>query len=165
MTLLVRELVGDAREPHFAGRSRDPLAVSSEDARRRRLRAHTAGGTSVALDLPRGTFIHDDAVLHDDGERIIVAERSPESALVARLNATLPAETLVEQAALVAHWAGNQHLLVEPAGHELRIRIATTPELMLAAARELDVPGAEWLVADVRFAREHAPPATGHSHG
>jgi urease accessory protein len=165
VTLLVRELVGDAHEPHFAGRRRDPLAVSSEDARRRRLRGDTAEGTDVALDLPRGTFIRHDAVLHDDGERIIVAERSPEPALVVRLDAALPAETLVEQAALVAHWAGNQHLLVEPAGHELRIRIATTPELMLAAARDLDLPGAEWLVADVPFARDHAPTSTGHSHG
>ncbi|MBN1527871.1 MAG: hypothetical protein JW895_02355 [Thermoleophilaceae bacterium] len=165
MTLLVRELVGHAHDPHFAARRRDPLAVSSEDARRRRLRAVTAAGTSVALDLPRGTFIRHDAVLHDDGERIIVAERAPEPALIVRLDETLSAETLVGQAALVAHWAGNQHLLVEAAGHELRIRIATTPELMLAAARELDLPGARWLVADVPFACESAPASAGHSHG
>jgi urease accessory protein len=165
VTLLVQELLGDAGEPRFAGRRRDPLTVSSEDARRRRLRGVTAGGTSVAVDLPRGSFIGHDAVLHDDGERIVVAERAPEPALVVRLDDSLPAGTLVAQAALVGHWAGNQHLLVETEGSEMRVRIATSAELMLDAARALDLPGADIHVAAVPFARDRAPVLAGHSHG
>ena len=165
MTLLVRELVGDADEARFEGRRRDSLAVDSENARRRRLRAVTAGGTDVAVDLPRGSFLRHHAVVHDDGERIIVAERAPEPALVVRLDDSLSAEALVEQTALVAHWAGNQHLLVETDGHDIRVRIATTPELMLDAARALHLPGAEISVADVPFALHGAPVVAGHSHG
>jgi urease accessory protein UreE len=76
VTVLVQELLGDAGEARFEARRRDPLALTSEDARRRRLRLVTASGTTVAVDLPRGSFIPHDAVLHDDGERIVVAERA-----------------------------------------------------------------------------------------
>ena len=162
--LLIREILGDAAQPDFAGRRRDPLGVDSETARRRRLRAATAAGTSITIDLPRGSFLRQHAVLHDDGERIIVVERTPEPALVVRLDAGLPPEQLVEQAARVGHWAGNQHLLVEVAGHEVHIRIATTSELMLQAAEALQLPGAEITVAEVAFALEQ-PVAVPHGHG
>jgi len=165
VTVLVQTLLGDASEARFAGRRRDTLAITSEDARRRRLRAATAAGTSVAVDLPRGSFIAHDAVLHDDGQRIVVAERAPEPALVVRLDASLPTEALLAQSALVGHWAGNQHLLMETAGHEHCVRIATSAALMLEAARALDLPGADISIAQLPFARERAPLVEGHSHG
>lgn len=157
MTLFVREILGHGDDPRFVGRRRDPLGVDSEEAGRRRLRRATAQGTSVAIDLPRGSFLRQSAVLHDDGERIIVVERSPEPALVVRLDPALPCQLLLEQAARVAHWAGNQHLLVEAAGYEIRVRIATTPELMLQSARALGLHGVQLTVDRVAFAVEHAP--------
>ncbi len=165
VTVLVQELLGDAGEARFEGRRRDPLALTSEDARRRRLRLVTASGTAVAVDLPRGSFIPHDAVLHDDGERIVVAVRAPELALVVRLDASLPGAVQVGQAVLVGHWAGNQHLLVETARHEVRVRIAATPALMLDAARALELPGADIHVAEIPFARDRAPAVAGHAHG
>jgi urease accessory protein UreE len=165
VTVIVQELLGEASDPRFANRRCDTLPLTSEEARRRRLRADTATGTSVAVDLPRGSFIAHGAVLHDDGERIVVAERAPEPALIVRLDASQPADVLLAQAALVGHWAGNQHLLVETAGNEVRVRIATTAALMLEAARALDLPGAAVFVAEVPFARDRAPLVAGHSHG
>jgi urease accessory protein len=162
VTLLVREIIGHGDDPRFGGRRRELLGVRSEEAQRRRLKRATAEGTSVVIDLPRGSFLRQSAVLHDDGERIIVVERSPEPALVVRLEASLPCQLLLEQAARVGHWAGNQHLLVEAAGYTIRVRIATTPELMIQSARALDLQGAQLTVADVPFALEHAP---SHSHG
>lgn len=164
MTLLVREILGQADDPGFAGRRREVLAVGSDEAQRRRLRAATAAGTTIAVDLPRGSFLRQHAVLDDDGERIIVVERSPEPALVIRLDSSLAPRLLLEQAARVGHWAGNQHLLVEAAGYEIRVRIATTPELMLRAARALELPGAEISIADVPFARDRLP-SLPHGHG
>jgi urease accessory protein len=164
VTLLVREILGHGDDPRFIGRRRELLGVRSEEAQRRRLRGATAEGTSVAVDLPRGSFLRQNAVLHDDGERIIVVERSPEPALVVRLEASLPCQLLLEQAARVAHWAGNQHLLVEAAGYEIRVRIATTPEHMLQSARALALHGAQLAVANVPFALEHAPSHV-HGHG
>jgi urease accessory protein len=164
VTLLVREILGQADAADFAERRRDVLPVRSEEAQRRRLRGVTRGGTSIAIDLPRGSFLRQDAVLHDDGERIVVVERSPEPALVVRLDASLPSNVLLEQAARVGHWAGNQHLLVEAAEHDIRVRIATTPALMLRAAKGLDLPGAQLAIADMPFARDH-PPTVPHGHG
>lgn len=164
MTLLIREILGQADEPRFAGRRRDVLAVGSDEAQRRRLRAATAAGTSIAVDLARGSFLRQHAVLDDDGERIIVVERSPEPALVVRLEASLPPQLLAAQAARVGHWAGNQHLLVEAAGYDIRVRIATTPELMLRAAQALDLRGAQITIADVPFARE-SPLSVPHGLG
>lgn len=164
VTLLIREILGQTDDADFVGRRCDPFAVASEAARRRRQRGVTAGGTGVALDLPRGSFLHERAVLHDDGETIIVIERAREPALVVRLDPALPRELALEQAARVGHWAGNQHLLVETAGTEIRVRMATTPELMLRAARALDLRGAEISVASVPFARDQ-PPSLAHAHG
>ncbi len=163
MTLLVREILGQVDDAGFVGRRRDPLAVASDEARRCRLRSVTAEGTRVALDLPRGSFLHERAVLHDDGETIIVVERAPEPALVIELDGELPRALLLEQAARVGHWAGNQHLLVETAGDEIRVRIATTPDLMLRAAHALDLEGARIAVGSVAFACDR-PPSAAHAH-
>jgi urease accessory protein len=165
VTVIVREILGHADEPRFAARRRDLLAVSSDDARRRRLRAVTAGGTSVAVDLPRGSFMRHGAVLADDGERIIAVQRALEAALVFHLDGSLPASALVEQSARIGHWAGNQHLLVEATGLDIRVRIATTRELMVESATQLGLEGAELVVADVRFACDASPTVVGHSHG
>jgi urease accessory protein len=164
VTLFVREILGHGDDPRFVGRRRERLGVASEEAQRRRLRRATAEGTKVAVELPRGSFLRQSAVLHDDGERIIVVERSPEPALVVRLDSALPCRLLLAQAARVAHWAGNQHLLVETVGYEIRVRIATTPELMLQSAAALGLEAAELSVADVPFALEQAP-THAHAHG
>lgn len=164
MTLLVREILGHGDDPRFVGRRRELLGVRSAEAHRRRLRRATGEGTSVAIDLPRGSFLRQSAVLYDDGERIIVVERSPEPALVVRLEASLPCQLLLEQASRIGHWAGNQHLLLESAGYTIRVRIATTPELMLQSAKALDLQGARLSVAEVPFALDNAP-AHDHGHG
>jgi urease accessory protein len=165
VTVVVRKILGDADEPRFAAHRRDVLTVSSDDARRRRLRAVTAGETTVAVDLPRRSFLRHGAVLTDDGERIIVVERALEAALVFRLDGSLPASALVEQAARIGHWAGNQHLLVEATELDIRVRIATTRELTLQGATQLGLEGAELVVADVRFACDAPPTVVGHTHG
>jgi urease accessory protein len=163
VTLLIRETVGHADDERFASRRRDVLHVGSEEALRRRLRGVTAEGTSVALDLPRGSFLRGGTVIHDDGERIIVVERAPEPALVVLLADSLPREELLAQAVRVGHWAGNQHLLVETACREIRVRIATTPELMMRGAQALGLGGADISVSSVPFAGER-PPSRPHGH-
>jgi urease accessory protein len=163
VTLHIRAIVGHDDEERFASRRRDLLQVGSEEAMRRRLRGVTANGTAVALDLPRGSFLRAGAVIHDDGERIIVVERSPEPALVVVLADSLPPEELLEQAVSVGHWAGNQHLLVETVGREIRVRIATTPELMLRGAQALALEGVDISLSSVPFARER-PPSRPHGH-
>jgi urease accessory protein len=164
VTLLIRAMVGHADDERFASRRRDVLGVGSDEALRRRLRGVTADGASVALDLPRGSFLRGGSVIHDDGERIIVIERTPEPALVVVLADSLAPEELLAQAARVGHWAGNQHLLLETVSREIRVRIATTPELMLRSAQALGLKGADISVSSLPFACER-PPSRPHGHG
>ncbi len=162
MTLVVKEIIGSTDEGGFTGRERETVVVSSEPAQRRRLRTDTSRGRSIALDLPRGSFLFEGAVLHDDGATIIVVERGPEDALVITLDSSLSQTELVEQAARVAHWAGNQHLLVETEGYELRIRAPAGSDVLLNAVRSLELPGAELRAASVPFAQRQSPTA---AHG
>lgn len=164
MTLVVEKILGQVDEARFVGRRRELLGVRSEEAQRRRLRRATDQGTNVVIDLPRGSFLRQGAVLHDDGARIVVVERSPEPALIVRLESALPCQLLLEQAARVGHWAGNQHLLVEAVGYEIRVRVATTKELLLRSAEALRLEGAQLSVGDVPFALERATSSV-HAHG
>src|SRR4051794_5788713 len=107
--LVVAELLGHETEPRFTDRRRERLTVAFADAGKRRLRATTDGGTDVAVDLPRGSFLADGAVLDDDGERLIVVERKAEEMVVIRLS---HGPTLLEQAVAIGNAFGNQHVSV-----------------------------------------------------
>jgi urease accessory protein len=157
MTLVVKEILGSSDEAGFAGREHETVVISSEPAQRRRLRTVTSRGRDIALDLPRGSFLFEGAVLHDDGTAIVVVERGHEDALVIALDSSLSQTELIEQAARVAHWAGNQHLLVETDGYELRVRAPAGSDALLSAARSLELPGAELRAASVPFTLRWSP--------
>ena len=74
--LLVREILGKLDDPRFAGRRVERLPVDWAQAGKRRLRVDTDCGTDVAVDLPRGAYLADGAVLDDDGERVVVVART-----------------------------------------------------------------------------------------
>lgn len=157
------EILGDAREARFAGRRAERLLVSSADAPKRRLRGRTDAGTDVAVDLPRGSYLRDGAVLADDGERVVVVERSPEEALVVRLDPSLPPALLVECAARLGHAFGNQHVPVEIEDGEIRVPVTTSREIAEETVRALGLPGVELEFRSVRLGRLH-PLAASHSH-
>lgn len=159
----VRGLLGDADEPRFDGRRRDPASVDAADAAKRRLRLTTASGEDIAVDLPRGSYLHDGAVLADDGARIVVVERSAEPALVVRLSPALPHAALVEAAARVGHAFGNQHVPVEVTDGAIVVPITTSAALASETVRALHLDGVEVAVEPVRLAR-HRPLAHGHEH-
>jgi urease accessory protein len=102
-------------------------------------------------------------VLADDGERIVVAVREPEDALVIRLFASLEHEELVRQAALVGHAFGNQHVPVEVVQGEIRVPITTSREIAARTVERLELEGAELSFALVQLGRSR-PLAVGHSH-
>jgi urease accessory protein len=158
--LLAREILGDAGEPRFAGRRVERLRVDSAAAARRRLRATSDAGTDVAVDLERGAYLRDGAVLFDDGERIVVVERAPEEALVIRL---APGPDLLARAVRLGHAFGNQHVPVEVEGDEIRVPITTSREIAEQTVRALGLDGVELTFAEVPLGRER-PPAQGHRH-
>ncbi len=162
--LLVREILGDRDEERFAGRMVEKLHVSSHDASKRRLRALTDGGTDVAVDLERGSYLRHGAVLADDGERIVVVERTPEETLIVRLSAGLERDELLAQAVRLGHAFGNQHVSLETVNGEIRIPITTSRDIAAATVRALGLEGAEIDFALVRLGLETPLAAPAHQH-
>jgi urease accessory protein len=168
--LLVTEVIGSDHEGRFAGRAVEQVLVDSSDATKRRLRLVTDTGTDVAIDLPRGSFLDDGAVIADDGTRIVVVRRKPEPALVVRFGASLTREQLTTAAARIGHAFGNQHTPLDVSGEELRVPITTSADVAVETVRALGLDG---VIVDVteRPLACQAPTGTrshtrdhGHSH-
>jgi urease accessory protein len=162
--LLIREIQGRRDEPRFAGRRVDPLPLDSSDAGKRRLRATTAGGLDVALDLERGAYLFDGALLHDDGERVIVVERSLEEALIVRFPDELDRARLLEHAVRLGHAFGNQHVAIEVEGDELRVPITTSREVVAETVERLGLVGVELRFGHVALGRDRRLLAPEHRH-
>ena len=163
--LLVEEILGRDDDPRYAGRSVDRLLVTSSAAAKRRFRARTEAGTDIALDLPRGSYLEHGAVLFDDGERIIVAMRKPEEALVIRLSPTLDRAEAVRQATSIGHAFGNQHVPLEVVEGEIRGPITTSRDIAAATVERLALEGAEASFDLVEFARVRPAAGTPPPHG
>jgi urease accessory protein len=158
--LLVREILGDVGEPRFAGRRVERLPVDSAAAAKRRLRLATDAGSDVAVDLDRTAYLRDGAVLWDDGEYIVVVERTPEAALVVRLG---PGPDLVARAVRLGHAFGNQHVPVEVEGNEVRVPITTSRAIAEQTVQALGLGAFELSFDDVALGRER-PLGYGHGH-
>jgi urease accessory protein len=161
--LVVTVILGDADEPRFAGRRSERIAVTSGDAAKRRLRAVTDGGTDVAVDLPRGSYLRHGAVLADDGECLVVVERAPEEAMVIRFDLGGEAAELIVCAARVGHAFGNQHVPVEVENGEIRVPVTTSRDVAEQAVRVLGLPSVEIEFRRVRLGCSQ-PLAASHTH-
>lgn len=157
-------ILGRRDEPRFAGREVDELPVTWAEAGRRRLRRATASGRDAAIDLQRGTFLADGAVLADDGMRIVVVARTLEPALVIRISEALDPDERVRHAALLGHAFGNQHVPVDVDGAELRVPLTTSEAVARFTVEALGLDGLTVSVEDVALARRSPLHATGHGH-
>jgi urease accessory protein len=143
MMLLVQGIVGMLDEDRFADRAVERLVVSSGDASKRILRGRTDAGTDVAINLPRGSYLADGTVLHDDGERVVVVERQAEETLILRFADELDRVELMRQAVRLGHAFGNQHVPVELVDAEIRIPITTSREIAADTVHGLHLDGVE----------------------
>ena len=162
--LVVDEIIGDMEEERFAGRRAELLSVDSVEASKRRFRSRTDAGTDIAVDLERGSYLRDGAVLYDNGERIIAVEREPEEAMVVRLSGELEASNRLARAVRLAHAFGNQHVPLEIEGEEIRVPITTSREIAAETAREVGISDEELHFGKVRLGLNHPLLAQGHSH-
>jgi len=160
----VGALLGHADDARFAGRRLVPVPVAWDEAGRRRLRRAAADGTDVVVDLAHAAYLADGAVLHDDGTRILVVARTPEPALVVRLDPTAPPARLVAQALALGHAFGNQHVPIDVADGEARIPLTTSEAVARATVEALALEGATVELAEVALGRTRPLPV-GHAHG
>jgi urease accessory protein len=156
-------LLGRREEARYAGRTIDAVPVTWDEATKRRLRRTSLAGVDVAIDVPRGTYLADGAVLDDDGARIIVVERTAASALVVDLPAAAPPGELIRAAARIGHAFGNQHVPLDVEGTSIRIPLTTSEAVARATVASLGIAGLDVRVDDVVLARA-APMTSGHRH-
>jgi urease accessory protein len=161
--LRATRILGCSSEERFAGRRIERLVVDAAEASKTRLRRQTDKGTDVAIDLDRGTYIFDGAVIADDQGRIIVAERKPEEALVVRLSDALHPQQRLEQAVRLGHAFGNQHVPIEVQNGEIRIPVTTSRSVVQATVEALGLEGAEFSFARVQLGRDR-PLFAGRPH-
>ncbi|AUH65528.1 urease accessory protein UreE [Paracoccus zhejiangensis] len=131
--LIVREILGHADEPRFGRRRRDRIWIAAADAGRRRLRRTSEAGTDVGIELRKPGWLSDEAVLDDDGTRILTVARLPEEVMIVTLS-----ETDALAAFRVGHALGNRHAPCELRGFEVIVPVTETPELTAPA------PGAQY---------------------
>ena len=162
--LRLGEILGQRDDPRFAGRAVDELPVTWAEAGRRRLRRTTSTGIDAAVELPRGAFLADGAVLHDDGVRVIAVARAREPALVIRISRELEPDERVRRAALLGHAFGNQHVPVDLEGADLRVPLTTSEAVARFTVDALGLSGLTVTVEDVALARRTPLHATGHGH-
>ena len=159
----VRQLIGSVHAPPFRDRRVVTVPVAWDEASRRRLRRTAADGTDVVIELDDGGYLADGVVLHDDGQRVLVAVRSPERALIVRLDLGLAPGELVAQAVALGHVFGNQHVPVDLEGAEVRIPLTTSEAVARATVEGLALRGVQLTTSEVALGRL-APVSVGHVH-
>lgn len=151
--LRVDRILGDARDPEFAGRRHDAVLIDWADAVRRRLRRESVEGEDVAIAVPRGSFLAHGAVLHDDGQRIVVVARAASPVLIIRFESGLDASDLVKAAASIGHAFGNQHAPIEVCGDEIIVPVTTSITVATETVERLGLTGVSCESGHVPVAR------------
>jgi len=160
--ILCVEILGDQADEVYEGRRVDAVAVTAADASKRRLRVVSKMGVDVAIDLPRGAFLRDGAVLADDGERLIAVSRTPEEVMCVKIGRHLDADSRVAAALRVGHAFGNQHVPVEVVGEELFVPLTTSRDVATRTLERLQLEGVEARFELRALACER--PLAGHAH-
>jgi urease accessory protein len=159
----VRQLLGSVHDRPFRDRRVVSVSVAWDEASRRRLRRAAADGTDVAIELDDGGYLADGVVLDDDGQRVLVVVRSPEPALIVRLDLTLTPTELTAQAVALGHAFGNQHVPVDVEGADVRIPLTTSEAVARATVDGLGLRGAQVSTSEVALGRA-APLSLSHAH-
>jgi len=163
--MLVEAVIGDIDEDRFAGRSRHYVDIGWGDAGKHRQVVVTDSGLRVRIMLPRSTFLHDGAVLADDGEQVVVVRRPPEDALTVRFDENCGPDG-ARRMLLLGYLLGNQHAPIDVDGHRVAAPLFTSAQAARQLLAELQIDGDVRPVAMARhgWARTSADAHAGHHH-
>jgi urease accessory protein len=161
MMLNADAILGNATDPQFAGRKVQHVDIGWGDASKHRQRVTTDAGSEVLIQLPRGTFLHDGAVITDDGVDVVVVRRPPEPAIRIRF-----ADNTGRALLMFGHVLGNQHAPIDVDEDGLTAPLFTSAH---AAEHLLSDMGVVGEVRDVMMARNgwsrtSADNNAGHHH-
>jgi urease accessory protein len=157
--LIVDRILGRADAPEFARRRVERVSVAAIDAGRRRMRVRSDRGADVAVDLRKPAWLFDGAVLHDDGQRILVVMRPAEAVMVIGLATLTP-----EAAFRIGHALGNRHSPSEWRGDEVVVPVSDTPDLTARPVLALGLAGLALRFEQRPFAADAPPTCGGGTH-
>lgn len=126
--MIADAVLGTAGDPGFAGRRRHHVDIGWGDAGKHRQLVTADSGVEVRIMLPRGAFLHHDAVIADDGSDIVIVRRPAEPAIRVRF-----ADNTARAMLLLGHLLGNQHAPVDVDQDTLTAPLFTSA----GAAREM----------------------------
>ncbi len=154
-------ILGNATDPQFAGRKVHHVDIGWGDASKHRQRVTTDTGYEVMIVLPRGTFLHDGAVISDDGAEVIVVRRPPEPAIRVRF-----ADNTGRALLMFGHVLGNQHAPVDVDDDGLTAPLFTSAHAAQHLLADLGLVGDVGDVAMARngWSRTSADSHAGHHH-
>ncbi|MCG6942626.1 MAG: hypothetical protein LJE69_15405 [Thiohalocapsa sp.] len=153
--LLIEQVLGNAAEPDWSerltGARLDVLELDHWEAQKSRLRKHTAGGTELAISLPRGTFLHNGDILLWDAQvsaapaAVIVRVRLRDVMVVhldevAQGSIELALRTCVE----LGHALGNQHWPALVKGDRVFVPLTVDRKVMASVMQTHGFEGIRW---------------------
>ena len=140
------QMLGTATDAEFANRSRSYVDVGWGDARKHRQILTTDDGHPLHVQLPRGTFLFDGAVLHDDADTVIVVHRPLEPAITADFADNTGADG-TRRLLLLGYTLGNQHAPLDVTTTRVATPLMTTPAAAEKMLRAMHVVGHVTMVA------------------
>jgi len=154
-------VLGTAADPVFAGRRRHHVDIGWGDAGKHRQLVTADTGMEVRIMLPRGSFLHHDAVIADDGADVVIVRRPAEPAIRVRF-----ADNTARTMLLLGHLLGNQHAPVDVDVDALTVPLFTSAAAAREMLAELGVVGevVDTAMAGAGWAATSADHHAGHHH-
>ncbi|MCW3469212.1 urease accessory protein UreE [Rhodococcus pyridinivorans] len=163
-------ILGDATDPQYAHRQIDTVRIPWGDARKHRQVLTTLAGHELTVNLPRGTFLSEGAVIADDGTTIVVVTRPPEDAVVMDFADNVGVDA-IRRALVFGYILGNQHAPLEVSAEQLRTPLMTSAHAAEQMLRDLHLNARVDAVALAAHgwtntsADHHHTRGTSHPHG
>ncbi len=154
-------VLGTATDPRFAGRTVHHVDIDWGDAGKHRQLVTTDTGIEVRIMLPRSTFLHDGAVIADDGADVVVVRRPPEPAIRVRF-----ADNTGRALLMLGHLLGNQHAPVDVDDEAVTVPLFTSADAARAMLDDLGLVGEvrDAAMASSGWSRTSADHHAGHHH-
>lgn len=154
-------ILGAATDPRFAERTVHHADIGWGDAGKHRQRVTTDAGSEVLIQLPRGSFLYDGAVISDDGINVVVVRRPPEPAIRVRF-----ADNSGRALLILGHLLGNQHAPVDVDEEGVTVPLFTSADAARQLLADLGVVGevGDVVMARKRWSRTSADNHAGHHH-
>lgn len=163
--LVSTEIVGCFNEGHHTSGTVDFIEIPWAEAGKRLLRRRTKGGIDFAISLEHSQYLFHRAILLITDEQTVVVSRPKEPALVIDFTQRRSVEDVIQQAALIGHAFGNQHMPIEVDGSSILVPMLTSEDVMTRTVRDLKLGELSLRFDNVRLGASRPLMMTGHVHG